>query len=72
MRFLEAALDSLRAAGLVRPAGGEDRADYTFRQSLVQDTAYRSILRRQRREFHRRVGEALRSAGYWPLELDHA
>jgi len=23
-------------------------------------------------EFHRRVGTALRSAGYWPLELDHA
>ncbi len=23
-------------------------------------------------EFHQRVGQALRAAGYWPLELEHA
>jgi class 3 adenylate cyclase/tetratricopeptide (TPR) repeat protein len=34
-------------------------ATYTFKHALIQDAAYRSLLRRSRRALHRRVAEAL-------------
>jgi tetratricopeptide (TPR) repeat protein len=33
--------------------------EYIFRHSLTRETAYRTILRQQRREYHLKVGEAL-------------
>lgn len=44
--------------GQIAPDPG---AEYAFRHALLQDAIYHSILRGQRRVFHQRVAEALRS-----------
>jgi predicted ATPase/class 3 adenylate cyclase len=54
---LDRALQALMGADLIE-AGASESA-YRFRNTLVQETVYRSILRRTRRDYHRRVGEAL-------------
>ena len=51
-------LKRLGQADLVRPAGGGAADDYAFRHALTRDAAYETILLRQRRRYHRRVGEA--------------
>src|SRR5262249_40006534 len=38
-------------------------ADYSFRHALIQEAAYRSLLRRRRQAVHRRVALALRARG---------
>jgi len=59
----EAALDEhlkrLAQADLVRPAGSGVEAEYAFRHALTRDAAYETILLRQRRRYHRRVGESI-------------
>ena len=58
----EALADHLKRLGqadLVRPAGGGAADDYAFRHALTRDAAYETILLRQRRRYHRRVGEAI-------------
>ncbi len=52
-------LDTLEAKGLIRLATIEPELEYLFRHWLVQDAAYGSLLRQERRELHRLVGEAL-------------
>jgi tetratricopeptide (TPR) repeat protein len=52
-------LDTLEARGLVRPAAYEPELEYLFRHVLVQDAAYESLLKQQRRELHLLVGEAI-------------
>jgi tetratricopeptide (TPR) repeat protein len=52
-------LDTLEAKGLIRLAAYEPELEYLFRHWLVQDAAYGSLLKQERRELHRRVGEAL-------------
>ena len=52
-------LKRLAQADLVRPAGGGAADDYAFRHALTRDAAYETILLRQRRRYHRRVGEAM-------------
>jgi class 3 adenylate cyclase/predicted ATPase len=49
--------------------GEPPNASYAFRHALIQDAAYRSLLKRRRRELHGRVGEALarRREGDGPL-----
>jgi tetratricopeptide (TPR) repeat protein len=52
-------LDTLEAKGLVRPAVYRPELEYLFRHWLVQDAAYGSLLKQERRELHRQVGSAL-------------
>jgi class 3 adenylate cyclase/tetratricopeptide (TPR) repeat protein len=54
---LDRALHTLVSAELIEADG--QGADYRFRNTLIQEIVYRSILRRTRRDYHRKVGEAL-------------
>jgi tetratricopeptide (TPR) repeat protein len=54
-------LDTLEAKGLIRLATLRPELEYLFRHALVQDAAYGSLLKQERRELHGRVGEALES-----------
>ncbi|HEV2006489.1 MAG TPA: tetratricopeptide repeat protein [Candidatus Limnocylindrales bacterium] len=55
----ETHLDTLEARGLVRLATYRPELEYLFRHWLVQDAAYGSLLRQERRQLHGWVGEAL-------------
>ena len=54
-------VDTLEAKGLIRVASYRPELEYLFRHWLVQDAAYGSLLKQERRELHRQVGEALES-----------
>jgi tetratricopeptide (TPR) repeat protein len=54
-------LDTLEAKGLIRLASLQPELEYLFRHALVQDAAYESLLKQERRELHHTVGEALES-----------
>jgi tetratricopeptide (TPR) repeat protein len=56
---LQDALARLVEAGLVFQRGVPPHASFLFRHALVQDTAYSTLLRSQRRELHARIAEAL-------------
>jgi len=56
---IEAQLDTLEAKGLIRLAASRPELEYLFRHWLVQDAAYGSLLKQERRELHRLVGETL-------------
>jgi predicted ATPase/class 3 adenylate cyclase len=58
-RDVEAAVDRLLAAGLLFPAGHQANRIYAFKHALVQDEAYASLLRDERRALHVRIAEAL-------------
>jgi ABC-type oligopeptide transport system substrate-binding subunit/class 3 adenylate cyclase len=49
----------LQRADLVREKAVRPELEYIFKHSLAQEAAYHSLLLERRREFHRRVGEAL-------------
>jgi tetratricopeptide (TPR) repeat protein len=55
---LEATLEVLERAGLIRPDPDENQT-FTFRHVLVQDSAYDSLLRQDRRFLHRLTAETL-------------
>jgi predicted ATPase/class 3 adenylate cyclase len=52
-------LKRLAQVDLVRPSLSGVDAEYAFRHALTRDAAYETILLRQRRRYHRRVGEAI-------------
>jgi tetratricopeptide (TPR) repeat protein len=52
-------LDTLEAKGLIKLATVRPDLEYLFRHALVQDAAYGSLLKQERRELHGRVAEAL-------------
>ena len=52
-------LDTLEAKGLIRLATLRPELEYLFRHALVQDAAYGSLLKQERRDLHGRVGGAL-------------
>jgi len=56
---LDRELNNLQRLGLILEAAREPILEYAFRQALTQETAYNTILLKNRREFHRKVGEAL-------------
>jgi class 3 adenylate cyclase len=56
---LGAALDRLVQSELMVRRGEPPNAVYRVKHALVRDTAYESLLLASRREWHRRVGEAL-------------
>jgi predicted ATPase/class 3 adenylate cyclase len=52
-------LDLLVGSGLVFQRGTPPESTYTFKHALVQDAAYESLLRRQRKGLHVRVASAI-------------
>jgi class 3 adenylate cyclase/tetratricopeptide (TPR) repeat protein len=72
-RDVAGAVEQLVERGfLERRADGEEEEALLFRHALIQDAAYERLLRRQRRELHRRVAEtaeALYGAGDDTIDL---
>jgi class 3 adenylate cyclase/predicted ATPase len=58
---LGSALDRLIEVGLLFRQGVPPHASYLFKHALVQDAAYGTLLREQRRALHARIAEALES-----------
>ena len=56
---LDRQLSTLQRAELIREARRVPELEYIFQHDLTREAAYNSILLRERREFHRRVGEAV-------------
>jgi class 3 adenylate cyclase/tetratricopeptide (TPR) repeat protein len=56
---LQARLDALERAGLIRGTARSPERGYAFHHSLTQEAAYETILLRDRRALHLRVGAAL-------------
>jgi adenylate cyclase len=54
---LEHTLDRLVSAGFLDPLDGDGDRRVIFHHALVQDVAYSRMLRRKRRDLHRRVAE---------------
>ena len=52
-------LSTLEASGLVQVATLEPELEYLFRHALVQDAAYSSLLKQDRRTLHRLAAETL-------------
>ncbi|HLF27556.1 MAG TPA: tetratricopeptide repeat protein [Anaerolineae bacterium] len=50
-------LSALEASGLVRLAVSQPELEYLFRHALIQDAAYRSLVKPDRKQLHRAVGE---------------
>ena len=52
-------LGVLESSGLVRLAATQPELEYLFRHVLVQDAAYESLLKQERRRLHVAVAEAI-------------
>jgi tetratricopeptide (TPR) repeat protein len=60
---IQAHLHALAEAGLINAAGtGAADREYQFRHALLQETAYRSLLRQERQQLHLAVGRVLEKA----------
>lgn len=66
--WLDLQLLTLEAAELIHEIARQPETEYIFRHSLTQEATYATILLRRRREFHRRVGEAIETL--YPDRLD--
>ncbi|NUM49313.1 MAG: AAA family ATPase, partial [Anaerolineales bacterium] len=66
---LDTQLSTLQRMNMVVEAARLPELEYAFRHTLVQETAYQSILRKQRREFHRQVGEVMEQLFSERLEI---
>ncbi|MCC7353202.1 MAG: hypothetical protein IT330_05535 [Anaerolineae bacterium] len=56
---LQSQLGTLETSGLIRQAQADPEYEYLFKHNLVQETAYESLLRQDRKRLHLAVGEAL-------------
>jgi class 3 adenylate cyclase/tetratricopeptide (TPR) repeat protein len=56
---LRTRLSTLERVGLIAETARTPEREYAFHHSLTQEATYGTILRRERRELHLRVGEAL-------------
>ncbi|MDH5505799.1 MAG: AAA family ATPase [Anaerolineae bacterium] len=56
---LDNEITKLQRLGLILEADRKPYLEYFFRQALTHETAYNTILLKHRREFHKRVGEAM-------------
>jgi predicted ATPase/class 3 adenylate cyclase len=65
---LDQQLGDLQRMELIVQAARLPELEYVFRQALVQESAYKTILRKQRREYHLKVGDAMEAL--FPEQLD--
>ncbi|HEX4951289.1 MAG TPA: tetratricopeptide repeat protein [Blastocatellia bacterium] len=65
---LLAQLNSLETTGLIRLVTVQPELEYLFRHALVQDAAYGSLLKNDRKRLHQSVGEVLEQL--YPQQLD--
>jgi predicted ATPase len=65
---LRDALDQLTGSELVFRRGSPPDASYQFKHALLQDVAYRSMLRTKRQEIHQRIAAALE--GKYPQRVE--
>jgi class 3 adenylate cyclase/predicted ATPase len=56
---LDDALQQLVSGGLIHRRGDPPDAEYTFKHALVQDAAYRTLLRKQRQQLHGHIAATL-------------
>jgi len=56
---LQEGVEQLLAADLVRPIEGSVLPMYAFKHALIQDVAYESLLRSDRRQYHQKIAETL-------------
>ena len=56
---LQQGLEQLVQAELVYQRGYLPDAQYTFKHALIQDTAYQSLLKRTRQQYHRQIAEVM-------------
>lgn len=56
---LDRRLSTLLRLDMIREAARVPEVEYAFRNPLTQEAVYQTILLKRRREFHRRVGEAM-------------
>ena len=56
---LDKQLSTLQRVELIRESSRVPELGYIFQHDLTREAAYNSILLRERREFHKRVGEAV-------------
>jgi tetratricopeptide (TPR) repeat protein len=56
---LDTWLSTLEIAGLIQQIQADPELEYLFRHALIQQAAYDSLLRTDRKVLHRQVGEAL-------------
>jgi predicted ATPase len=56
---LSEGLRQLGAAELVYQRGLPPDAQYQFKHALIQDTAYESLLKRTRQQYHQQIAEVL-------------
>jgi tetratricopeptide (TPR) repeat protein len=56
---LDKHLSTLMRLDMIREAARVPEIEYAFRNPLAQEAVYKTILLKRRREFHRRVGEAM-------------
>jgi len=61
-------LNSLESAGLIELFKTQPELEYQFCHSLVQETAYESLLKRDRQTLHLSIADALEQA--YPDQLD--
>lgn len=59
MTRLERALEKLSSASLVRPVLLEPQPAHQFRHTLDRQTAYQSILRKDREKLHKLIGDLI-------------
>jgi predicted ATPase len=59
-KTLEGALDRLLAAELLYQRGTRPHATYLFKHTLIQETAYQSLLKSLRQQYHARIAHAIR------------
>ncbi len=56
---LDKRIENLQLMGLIQVGSPSPDLEYIFRHELTREAAYQSILKRQRREYHRQAGEAI-------------
>jgi class 3 adenylate cyclase/predicted ATPase len=71
-KTLRASLLQLEEAGLLLRHGLPPVASYSFKHALIQETAYRSMLRATRQRYHRRIAGALEHQSPGRTRMDAA
>ena len=56
---LTQALSLLESSGLIQLASAQPELEYAFRHALIQEAAYQTLVRANRRQMHKIVGEAI-------------